>query len=268
MAQALPSAPIDRLPKRVPFRQSASGAEVAPARFKEAVMRTRAVVVSLPLVLALTGCASTPGANPHDMSAAQHDAMARRAERGAAEHQRQYEMGTEPDALRCTPAQGGALGGAGLCWSSLHDPSIRHAEQADQLLKAAADHRAASQALRDAEAASCRGVAEQDRGISPFAHRADIASVTTTADSATIVFAPVQGLTADSMHRIVDCHLARNAAVGHEMPEMPWCPLVPNHVTATVSTGADGRVAVTVTSSDPAAAREVVSRAKQLAASP
>jgi hypothetical protein len=224
-------------------------------------MISRVVMTYVPLALALAGCASTPGANPHDMSAAQHEAMARRDEKGAAQHQHEYDVGTEPDALRCTPTQG-----AGLCWSSLHDPSIRHAEQADELLKAAADHRAASKALRDAEAASCQGVADRDRDISPFAHRADIESVTTAPDGATIVFGAVEGLTVDSMRRIVDCHLARNAALGHDMPEMPWCPLVPNHVTASVS-GGSGRVIVAVTSPDPAAAREVARRAQLLKAS-
>jgi len=42
----------------------------------------------------------------------------------------------------------------------------------------AADHRAAAQALRDAEGTSCGGIAESDRDVSPFDHREDITSVT------------------------------------------------------------------------------------------
>lgn len=227
----------------------------------------RALVTTLTSFALLVGCASTPGANPHDMSVAQHEAMARKAQQGAAEHQNEYAAQVDSDyAGRCYGA--GARPGAGApnlpCWTSLHDQNIRHAERADDLLKAAADHRAASQALRDAEAASCSGVADRDRDISPFAHRADVAAVQTLPNGAAITFAAVPGLTADSLRRIVDCHIARNAALGHQVPEMPWCPLVPNHVSASVAPAADGRLVVTITSSDPDSAREVVRRAQAL----
>lgn len=231
-------------------------------------MHSRAVIAPLSLLLALVRCASTPGAttpgaNPHDMGATEHEARAADAAQSAAGHERQYDSDS---VVECSGAQarGGAFGGTGLCWTALRDPNIRHAEQADELLKAAADHRAASQALRDAEARSCRGVADSDRDISPFAHRADIASVQTTTTGATIVFAKLQGLTVESLRGVVDCHLARNAALGHQVPEMPWCPLVPNHVTATVAADPDGRVAVTIASTDPDAAREVARRAQAL----
>lgn len=206
------------------------------------------IVVSTLFVAAshsILGCASTPGAN--------------------------QDMGVDRDeSIRCYGVGAAALGGAGACsgpcWSAFRDPGIRHAQKADDLLKAPADHRAASQALRDAEAASCRGIADRDRDISPFAHRVDIASVQAMADGAVVTFAVVPGLTADSLRRIVDCHLARNAPLGHQVPEMSWCPLVPNQVAATVMTGADWRLAVTITSSDPDAAREIVRRAQALQA--
>lgn len=31
----------------------------------------------------------------------------------------------------------------------------------------------------------------------------------------------------DWLERAISCHLARNAALGHEVPAMPDCPLVP-----------------------------------------
>lgn len=229
-------------------------------------MRPLVTVSILASFVVLVGCASTPGANPHDMSVAQHEAMARKAQRGAAEHQAEYNAGVDNNYAGVCYGTG-ARPGAGYsvpCWSSFRDQSIRHAERADDLLKAAADHRAASQALRDAEATSCSGISDSDRDISPFAHRADVAAVQSLPNGAAITFAAVPGLTADSLRRIVDCHIARNAALGHQVPEMPSCPLVPNHVTASVAPTADGRLVVTVTSSDPNSARQVAERAQAL----
>jgi hypothetical protein len=105
--------------------------------------------MSLKSILSIAACAGlalgcaprTPGANPSDMSATQHEAMARH-EYGQAE-----------------------------AHSANYDPSA-------EARRRAADHRAASQALRSAEASACAGLSERDRDESPFAHREDIASVT------------------------------------------------------------------------------------------
>lgn len=47
-------------------------------------------------------------------------------------------------------------------------------------------------------------------------------------------FRPVPGLTKELFQRIVNCHLARNAVLGHDAPELAYCPLAPKGVTAEV----------------------------------
>ena len=68
-------------------------------------------------------------------------------------------------------------------------------------------------------------------------------------------------MTVEWLQRVVDCHVARNSAVGNDMPEMGYCPLAIKGVTATVSS-ARGGFAVTIEASDPAAVQEVIRRAQ------
>lgn len=75
------------------------------------------------------------------------------------------------------------------------------------------------------------------------------------------MFKAVPGLTRERLQDLVDCHIARNAALGHKVPEMPYCPLVPRDVTAVVGTFKDGFV-IRVTSSDDKVAAELWERAQ------
>jgi hypothetical protein len=224
---------------------------------------------SLVFSAAFVACAGTPGAQPHDMGAAQHEAMAAQAEQGAAVHQAQYSPDASVSVERCNPR-------SATCWTSTTNPTAQHLEEASKYRKMAADHRAASQALRDVEARACIGLSDDDRDRSPFTRREDIASVeplyTSTSSSkgsygrmqgALVTFRAVPGMTAQWLQRIVDCHLARNAALGHDVPEMPDCPLVPKDVTAQVTATSTG-FAVAVRSDDPATANEVLRRARVL----
>jgi hypothetical protein len=198
----------------------------------------------------LQGCA-TPGTNPHDMSAAGHELAAAK----------------EEAAGRCPP---GANASA-PCWSSLKSYQQR-----------AAEHQAAAQALRDAEARACSGVPDYDRNVSPFLHSEDIEQVAplnvpvarggegqipsqhdAVFKGAVISFRPVRGLTQEWLQRVIDCHLARNAVLGHDLAEMPNCPLVPKGVTAQAKSAGDHFV-VEVSSDDPATAQEVWRRAQRL----
>ena len=121
--------------------------------------------------------------------------------------------------------------------------------------------------------AACEGIAEDDRDRSPFTRTSDIANAElldpgapTDESSIPIVrvtFATVPGLSVQSMQRLVDCHLARNAALGHDIPEMETCPLVPSGVAASVA-ASDGDVVVTVFAGQ-ANANEVRTRAEKLA---
>ena len=218
--------------------------------------------------LGLGACAHASGTEPHDMSAAQHQAAAAEAESQAAEHTAQV----DPNATQATPPCVSSRGH--VCWSKNTNPNAEHRASAESQRELAAQHRAASQALRDAEAKACQGISDEDRDTSPFARTADIESVTqlreehklgrstSTVDAgATIVFRATPGLTAEWLQRIVDCHVARNAAVGHDMPEMGSCPLVPKGVQAKVRSAGTG-FAVDVRGKDAAAAAEIWRRAQ------
>ncbi len=177
---------------------------------------------------AFIACASTPGARPLDMSVGAHEQAADVRAEAVASQARQY-------------------------------------------------HPAASQALRDAEVRACSGLSDDDRNISPFDHRRDIESVRPALGEklwdergtppepvgAVVTFRAVPGVTAEWLQRVVDCHIARNDALGNDLPEMPSCPLVPKGITATVSSSGDG-FAVRIESQDASTAREVLRRAEML----
>ena len=218
--------------------------------------------------LALIACASTPGAQPSDMSAAQHEQAAASQESQAAPHEAQYNPTAKQAVSHCG-------GNRSPCWTSEINPTQDHLSDAENHRKMAADHRAASQALRDAEGQACAGVPDSDRDTSPFSHREDIANVQPAyahvsgkqagdhLSGAIVSFRAVPGMTAEWLQRVVDCHLARNNVLGNTMPEMSFCPLVPKGVSAKVSSTGDG-FAVTIESPDANTAQEVLRRAQGL----
>lgn len=230
----------------------------------------RLITMTLSAVLATTAaCASTPGAKPQDMSAAQHEEMAKGEENASKEHLAQFDPAATKETKTCGVKAGQP------CWTSEKNPTAEHATDWQRHQKAAADHRAASQALRDAEARNCVGIPDADRDMSPFDHREDISGVedlrgpvglkgaAPRLEGSVVHFRAVQGMTAQWLQRVVDCHLARNAALGHQATDMPSCPLVPKGATATVSATATG-FDVAIRGSDPAAAEEIGRRAKTL----
>lgn len=208
------------------------------------------------LLASASACASHP--QPHDTSVVGHEQAARA-------HDQASETAT-------TTTCGGART-VGPCWT-VPSPGAAEAHR-----KAAAEHRAAAAALVAAETQACTGLSEDDRATSPLERRDDIASVdplVETSESskggktarqvgATVTLRAVPGLTSEYLQRLVECHLARNAALGHAVPEMPDCPLVPKGVTARVRSAGTG-FAVDVRSDDPDTAREVLARAKRLVA--
>lgn len=213
----------------------------------------------LAISLAAFGCASTPGARPEQMSAAAHEQAARQHAAEAAA----IEAG-------CTNAN------AAICWTSVGHPTPETRQRAETHRRMAADHRAASQTLRDAEARACAGIPEGDRDESPFQHREDIESVSPLymrlsakaggqrLVGATVRFRAVPGMTAEWLQRIVECHIARNAAMGYAMPEMSECPLMIKGASATVTSTGDG-FAVDIRSDDLDAATDIRRRAEALA---
>ncbi len=198
---------------------------------------TRAAIAAL-----LSACGPAPGTQPHDMSTSGHEAAARSEETQATQHDSDYVAGQSG---RCVP--GGSPRArleTGVCWTSDINPTEPHRQEAERHRALAAAHRTASQALRDAEERVCGGIAESDRDTSPFEHREDIVRVERLTERRTmgrteieyavgarLVIRAVPWMTAEWLQRVVDCHVARNAALGHEVPEMPTCPLVPAGVT-------------------------------------
>lgn len=224
---------------------------------------------ALVLLMWVAACASTPGARPHEMSAAEHEAAAAALERGAAEHQAEYAPGATSTERRCGVRS--TTHGGGVCWTSTVNPTARHLEEADELRAAAGEHRAASRALEEAEARACAGLSPDDRDISPFAHTEDIRGVEPLQlrghyprlVGATVFFRAVPGMSVESLQRLVDCHLARNAVLGHDLPEMSFCPLQPKGVSARVREGAEG-FAVDIAADERSVAEEVLRRAQAL----
>lgn len=203
-------------------------------------------------VLVVVACGGGP--NPHDTSVAEHERIAR-----------------EHDAMAASVANECATARpASPCWTATDRRTMQ------SHLDAAAQHRAASAELRAAEANACAGIPENDRVMSPLEHGADIASVdpliarssgskaiSSRQVGATVTFRATPGLTAEWLQREVDCHLARNAALGHVAPEMPDCPLVPRGVVAHVRSVGNG-FAVDVESDDTGTAQEIFARAQRL----
>lgn len=176
----------------------------------------------------------------------------------------------DPDEATCEPLAEGVV--PPICWTSTVSPARAFDVQADERYLAAAERRRTSQALRDVEATACDGIPVADRVESPFAHREDIVDVEElrlpASDGrafrgARVQFRDVPGLTAQWLQRVVDCHLARDAVLGHDVPEMSYCPLVPVGARATVKAASNGYF-IEVLSEDDRAGREIARRALAL----
>lgn len=231
----------------------------------------RSLRFSLTLI-PLLACAAK-GTRPHDMGAAAHASEAAAADVSATEHALQY----DPLAAESTQRCGGGGKGGRVCWTVVINPTESHQNDAEAMTRLAAEHRAASEALRAAEDSACAGIAPEDRDISPFHYAEDIAGVDALTVSrgggklprsevtvgAVVTVRAVPGLTPEWLRRVVDCHIARSSALGHVVPEMPNCPLVPKGVSATVSSTGTG-FAVEIRSSDAAGGEDVLARARRL----
>ena len=207
----------------------------------------------------LFGCAAV---TPEQNTVAEHEAIAASEEKQAAALSRQCAQAAPPSGE--------------VCWSATAHPTASDLRNAEKYRRLAAEHRAAAATLREAEEQACAGVPERDRDMSPFAHREDIVSAerlsvpilsskntATRLVGATIVFRAVPGLTAEWLQRVLNCHLARNAAMGWDMPEMSYCPVAVKGANASVSSTGNG-FSVTVRSDDVEAASEIARRAAAL----
>jgi len=206
------------------------------------------------------------------MSATGHNRRGQAEELAAQQHASQYDPNAVSEGASCTI---GSNSQDQVCWTSVRNPTAEHLRLAEEHRRRAAEHRAASAVLRAAEAQACVGIATDDRDISPFERFDDIMSVeplqVRTAmkeplyrnAGAIVTFLAVPGMTPKWLQRFVDCHLARNAALGHDVPEMPDCPLVLRGISAHASATENG-FSVAISSDDPEAAREILARAERL----
>lgn len=225
------------------------------------------------LSTATLACGPAAEAQPHAMSAAEHEAAGRQGRQGWAAHVAQYDPGASA-AARCNPSESGS----DVCWTSEVNPTELHLREAERQRALAAQHRAASKALRDAEASACADVPAADRDTSPFAQHEDIRSVSPLREKAVVgqatsyrtagadvMFRAVPGMTTEWLQRVIDCHLARNAAVGHPAASLQMidCPLTLHGVQARVRSTGNG-FAVAIRADDTETSREILRRAESL----
>lgn len=207
------------------------------------------------------GCAST--ISPGGMSVAQHEAVAKADD----EEANSKLCAVSPDAANNGP-----------CWGAESEQTKR---EVVELRHKAAEHRNAAAVLK-AEHEACNGVSEADRVQSPFSHREDIVSVQplieylpdggTRQAGAVIEFRKVPRLTTEVFQKILDCHLARDAAFGFDAHELEYCPLNVNplefqKLTATVAERPN-RFVVRLDAENEEVAKKVLARAQRLVGAP
>lgn len=233
------------------------------------------------LVLILAASCAGKGGKLEAPSAAEHERLAQE-EKGAArtEHFQSHLVGF----IRYFPDPPPGCQGSALTSCAPSPTVARFPIPSEPDLTEAAErpwrarqHRKAAEALRGPEQGACSQVSEPDRRISPFRGQRDTRRVDELGPSsapgplgspagAAIELASAPGLTVETLQRTVDCHLARNAALGWSETELGDCPLNVKGATAKVRAagGAGGGLVVEVTSTDPAAAIEIVKRARAL----
>jgi hypothetical protein len=162
---------------------------------------------------------------------------------------------------------------APIGWSAMIGGSSAEVDALDQLRAKVQARRSMSPAIREAEGAVCAGLSDEDRDVSPFFYRRDIVDVLPLREAggeapgrivgAVVTFRRIEGLTAERLQRLVDCHAARAAALAYAAPETQWCPLAVRGVVASVAVTERG-FDVRLTAPDANAAVETYARARAL----
>lgn len=226
---------------------------------------TRVFLLSL-----LTACAAPTTGGVHHPSAAQYEARAAGHEQAASEHRENYDPNARATVERCISRHN--INDIGACWTEESNPTAAQLEEAKKHQQAAERLRHLSAVMRDAEARECAGLSEDDIDTSPFAHVRDITNIepfdvyvgkTLERQGAVVTFRAVPGMTLEWLQKVVRCQLARNDAMGHDVPDLAYCPLVPPNVQATVKKSELGFV-IEVSSGNKATIQEILHRADTL----
>lgn len=192
--------------------------------------------------------ACAPTVQVHSVGVMQHERAADQEAQAATSHAEQY----RPVLIKAACSTGLTDRPDGLvCWTSTSNPTDKHRREAEKHRSLAAAHRAASSELRKVEESTCTGISPVDRDLSPFAHPDDILRVESTFDSGGskspprqtgvgVTFRAVPGLTSEWLQRLIDCHIARSSVIGHDAPELAYCPLAVRGVTALVRSDGGG----------------------------
>ncbi len=186
------------------------------------------------------------------MSVSEHERSAIHAENRAVEHESLYDPEASTlDSKNCVE----------VCLRV--NPTDEHRSEAARLRRVATAHRRASLELRVAEERSCAGIREELRDITPFFFDQYILGAEYKEDEVIVHFASIQKTTAQDLQHLVDCHLARNAALGFDDKDMPNCPLSVEGVRAEVTKTPDG-FDVSLTASTDETFQEIGKRVHRL----
>ncbi|HZA14551.1 MAG TPA: hypothetical protein VE618_08640 [Myxococcaceae bacterium] len=132
--------------------------------------------------------------------------------------------------------------------------------------------------LAEAEAQACAGLSDDELKNGPFARPAEIASVrpllveafprddnppTYELGGAVVKVRASPGLTAEWLQRLVDCDLARSAAMAVSAAEPPTSPFAFRGASAYVHSTGDG-FAIEISSNEPRVAREILASAERV----
>ena len=198
------------------------------------------------------------------MSAAAHESAAAVASSEAAEHAVRFDpTQTRLRVTGCVRAP---------CSPEEVNPTAVHRQEAADLEAAAAQHRKAAEELRAAEARACADVTPNTGGdLSPFFQARPVDRVeplysyagvrSRVLIGAKVVLAAAPGVSASSVQKSLDCHLARNAAMGFDAPEMSFCPLAAKGVEARAREK-NGLIVVEVKAAKAETAEQVLRRAE------
>ena len=162
---------------------------------------------------------------------------------------------------------------AAIAWAARIAPTPQQVAQLEALRDAARSHRMASPAVRAAESTACAGLGDDDRDVTPFFYRDDIVDVQPLRrhdgalagrlEGAAVTFRRVEGLSPERLQRLVDCQMARDAALQYRVPEVAWCPLAVAGTLGRVA-GVESGLEVRMASASADAATETYVRAAAL----